>query len=88
MTGAVAAFLLAISPFMRVARCESGVNPRAVDATGHYYGAFQFDRQTWESTTGLPGVASDYSLIVQLEGAMTLQRSRGWKPWPACGLRA
>lgn len=76
------AFLLAIAPFMRVAQCESHLTNVTA---GPYYGYWQFDRRTWESTTGLPGVASDYSIVVQLEGAVTLQRERGWSPWPVCG---
>lgn len=84
MNAAAALFLAAIAPFMRVAHCESGMNPAAVDPSGSYYGAFQFNDRTWQATTGLPGHASDYSLIVQLEGAVTLQRERGWSPWPVC----
>ena len=35
---------------LRVARCESNLNPNAVNAAGSSYGLFQFIRSTWEST--------------------------------------
>lgn len=35
---------------LRVARCESGYNPRAVNAAGPYYGLFQFLMSTFKAT--------------------------------------
>ena len=35
---------------LRVGRCESNLNPRAVNAAGPYYGLFQFLRSTWATT--------------------------------------
>lgn len=35
---------------LRVARCESGLNPYAVDASGSYYGLFQFVPSTFAGT--------------------------------------
>lgn len=83
LSAIVLSFLAAIAPYTRVARCESGMT-NANTGNG-FYGYWQFDRHTWEATTGLPGVASDYSFIVQLEGAVVLHRERGWAPWPVCG---
>jgi hypothetical protein len=35
---------------VRVARCESGLDPCAVNRSGPYYGLFQFLKSTWRST--------------------------------------
>jgi hypothetical protein len=35
---------------LRVARCESNLDPRAVNQAGPYFGLFQFLRSTWAST--------------------------------------
>jgi hypothetical protein len=35
---------------LRVGRCESNLDPRAVNQTGPYFGLFQFLRSTWAST--------------------------------------
>jgi soluble lytic murein transglycosylase-like protein len=35
---------------LRVARCESGFNPRAVNGAGPYYGLFQFAMPTFRAT--------------------------------------
>lgn len=34
----------------RVARCESGLDPCAVNRSGPYYGLYQFLKSTWKST--------------------------------------
>jgi Transglycosylase SLT domain len=35
---------------VRVARCESGLDPCAVNRSGPYYGLFQFLKSTWRAT--------------------------------------
>jgi hypothetical protein len=35
---------------VRVGRCESNLDPRAVNQAGPYFGLFQFLRSTWAST--------------------------------------
>ena len=35
---------------LRVARCESNLDPYAVNRAGPYYGLFQFLKSTWKST--------------------------------------
>lgn len=35
---------------LRVGRCESNLDPRAVNAAGPYFGLFQFLRTTWAGT--------------------------------------
>lgn len=68
----------------KVAQCESGGNPRAVNPSGKYHGLFQFDRQTWRSVGGT-GVASQASAAEQLMRAKKLYSQRGASPWPECG---
>ena len=68
----------------KVAQCESGGNPRAVNPSGKYHGLFQFDRQTWRSVGG-SGVASQASAAEQLMRAKKLYAQRGASPWPVCG---
>jgi hypothetical protein len=67
----------------RIAQCESGGNPRAVSADGHYRGKYQFDRATWEAWggTGDPARASERT---QDRVALKLYRARGTAPWPNC----
>jgi resuscitation-promoting factor RpfB len=68
----------------KVAQCESGGNPRAVNPSGKYHGLFQFDRQTWRSVGGT-GLASQASAAEQLMRAKKLYSQRGASPWPECG---
>jgi peptidoglycan hydrolase-like protein with peptidoglycan-binding domain len=67
----------------RIARCESGGNPRAVSPDGRYRGKFQFDRATWRAWggTGDPAKAPE---SVQDRIALKLYRARGTAPWPNC----
>ncbi|HEU4947707.1 MAG TPA: transglycosylase family protein [Kribbella sp.] len=67
----------------KVAECESGGNPRAVNGAG-YYGLFQFDKQTWRSVGG-SGNPADASASEQLARAKALYAQRGAAPWPVCG---
>ena len=70
--------------FNRLAQCESGGNPRAVDPTGQYFGLYQFTRQTWASVGGR-GLPSDASPAEQTYRAELLFARDGWAPWPTCG---
>jgi hypothetical protein len=67
----------------RIAKCESGGNPRAVSPDGRYRGKYQFDRATWEAYggTGDPAKAPE---SVQDRIALKLYRARGTAPWPNC----
>lgn len=64
--------------------CESGGNYGAVDPSGTYKGAYQFDQQTWESVggSGNPAAASPAE---QDKRAAILYARRGAQPWPVCG---
>jgi Transglycosylase-like domain len=70
----------------RIARCESGGNPSAVDPTGTYRGKYQFDLQTWQSVggSGDPAVASEAEQDMR---AQRLYAQRGAAAWPVCGSR-
>lgn len=61
--------------------CEGGYN--SWNPAG-YYGAYQFDRQTW-GTVADPGKYGNASPAEQDEAAYRLYLRRGWSPWPACG---
>jgi hypothetical protein len=68
-----------------VARCESGLNPRAVSAGGGNHGLFQINnvhRGTFESVTGQPWSAV-YDADANTRFARWLYGQEGWGPW-AC----
>jgi hypothetical protein len=67
----------------RIAKCESGGNPRAVSPDGRYRGKFQFDRATWEAYGG-KGDPAKAPESVQDRIALKLYRARGTAPWPNC----
>jgi uncharacterized protein YabE (DUF348 family) len=64
----------------RLRSCEGSYTSN----TGNgYYGAYQFDRQTWGNYGGY-AVASDAPPGVQDEKAWLTYQRRGWQPWPSC----
>ncbi len=68
----------------RIARCESGGNPRAISANGLYRGKYQFLRSTWRSVGG-KGDPAKASEAEQDRRAAALYRREGATPWPVCG---
>lgn len=64
-------------------RCESGGNYQTNTGNG-FYGAYQFDLQTWQSVGGT-GLPSDAPPEEQDARARALYASRGAQPWPVCG---
>lgn len=64
--------------------CESSGNYGAVSADGLYRGAYQFDRQTWQSVGG-SGDPAAASAAEQDARASQLWSQRGSNPWPNCG---
>lgn len=61
--------------------CEGGYD--SWNPAGPYYGAYQFDQQTWNSVSDAPyGEASNAE---QDAAARALYERRGWSPWPHCG---
>ncbi len=65
--------------------CESGDN-YATNTGNGYYGAYQFDLQTWYGL-GFSGLPSNASPAVQDEAAQELQARSGWSPWPQCAAK-
>lgn len=68
----------------RLAKCESGGNPRAVSPTGKYRGLYQFSMTTWRSVGGT-GDPIDASAAEQTYRAQILYRRSGRGQWPVCG---
>jgi Transglycosylase-like domain/Putative peptidoglycan binding domain len=68
----------------RIAKCESGGNPRAISPGGQYRGKYQFSRETWRGLGGRgdPAKAPEW---LQDRMALKLYRLRGAAPWPTCG---
>jgi hypothetical protein len=68
---------------VRIARCESGGNPRAVSRDGRYRGKYQFLRSTWRALggTGDPAAAPEWR---QDQLALRLYRRSGTRPWANC----
>ncbi len=68
----------------KIAACESGGNPAAISAGGHYRGKYQFTRATWRwlGGTGDPAKAPE---ATQDAMAAKLLSLRGTTPWPVCG---
>jgi len=70
---------------IRVARCESGLNPRAVSPGGGNHGLFQINdvhQGTFQSVTGQPWSAV-YDAEANTRFAHWLWSQQGWSPW-AC----
>jgi Transglycosylase-like domain len=67
----------------RLRFCESG-GVYTTDAGNGFYGAYQFDLQTWRSMggTGLPSSAPYWEQDLR---AKALYQARGSQPWPICG---
>ncbi len=71
-------------PLAAIRACESGGDYGAVSAGGRYRGAYQFDRQTWQSVGG-SGDPAAASPAEQDARAAALRTQRGSNPWPNCG---
>lgn len=66
----------------RLRSCEGSYTSN----TGNgYYGAYQYDAQTWGGYKGY-AVASDAPPAVQDEKAWETYQRRGWQPWPSCSI--
>lgn len=78
----------------RLRACEAGGRYDAVNPSGKYRGAYQFDQTTWNSIARRhfpPAVGMDPARApswVQDHLARKLWRERGPRPWPECGPRA
>ena len=72
---------------IRVARCESSLNPKATSSRGTYLGLWQFSRSTWQAYGGQGSDPRAVNSYRQTQVAWTLYQDRGWGPWPTCGKR-
>lgn len=64
----------------RLRSCEGSYTSN----TGNgYYGAYQYDKQTWGNFKGYPHAAAAPP-NVQDEKAWITYQARGWSPWPSC----
>lgn len=68
-----------------IGACESGGDPTAVDASGTYFGKYQFDLGTWASVGG-SGNPAEASEAEQDYRASLLYSRAGSSPWPVCGV--
>lgn len=64
-----------------VMMCESKGNPTAENSSSSASGLWQFLDGTWESVTGTPAPASQYSAETQTAAAAKLRNSSGWGQW-------
>jgi len=62
--------------------CESS-NDYGIDTGNGYYGAYQFDAQTWW-WLGYEGMPNQASPEVQDRAAMDLYNYSNWDSWPSC----
>ena len=60
--------------------CESGGNVQVVDASGTYWGKYQFDYQTWVAHGGAPGAYGNASEVEQDRVAANVT----YDAWPNC----
>ena len=70
---------------IRVADCESSLNPKATSPGGTYLGLWQFSRATWNAYDGPGNDPRDVSAYRQTLVAWRLFEDQGWAPWPSCG---
>lgn len=64
---------------VRIAQCESGLNPSAVNPAG-YYGLFQFSKSTW----GAYGSGDIFDPAAQSEATAKMLAAGGAGHWPHC----
>ena len=69
--------------WVRLRFCESG-GVYSIDTGNGFYGAYQFDLQTW-GTVGGTGRPSEAPYWEQDLRAKALFQTRGSQPWPVCG---
>lgn len=70
----------------RLASCESGMNPRAYNPKGPFYGAFQFLMSTWRNLGGT-GDPRDHSYAEQKAIAAKIPVSSWHNQFPHCSRR-
>lgn len=67
---------------LRIAKCESGLNPLAKNPNSSAKGIFQFIDGTWSSVSRIRGIsASVLDAEANIDNAMWLAKKEGWKHW-------
>lgn len=70
---------------VRIADCESSLNPRAVNHAGGWHGLFQiserYHRSAFERVTGVSWEDGIYVAYYNAQYARDLQQRQGWGPW-------
>ena len=85
--------VLSDEELLRLRMCESTDNYQAVNPSGKYRGAYQFDQPTWDGVAErhFPWLVGLDPITVEpwWQDAMTraLWSERGRQPWPQCGLK-
>ena len=85
--------VLSDEELLRLRMCESTDNYQAVNPSGKYRGAYQFDQPTWDGVAErhFPWLVGLDPIDVEpwWQDAMTraLWSERGRQPWPQCGLK-
>ena len=70
--------------FLKIAECESQLNPKAKNPTSTASGIFQFLKSTWDKTImELGRELSVFNPVHKTEAAAYLFKKEGTKPWLA-----
>lgn len=69
---------------IRVADCESGLNPAAASPSESNLGLWQMQRQTWRDYGGAGDDPRDATAYQQTVVAYRLFEQRGFSPWGGC----
>lgn len=71
---------------LTVAKCESNLDPGAVNPRGPYVGLFQHAQVAWEKRAADAGWAgaSPYDPVANTAVAAYLVYQDGWWHWPSC----
>ncbi len=85
LSGAAGGATIVPSPaaWAALRNCESG-GDYAINTGNGFYGAYQFNLQTWWGL-GYSGLPSSAPPSVQDQAALRLWEQRGAEPWPVCG---
>lgn len=67
----------------QLAKCESSMNPQAINPSGKYMGLFQFSQDSWEFV-GMTGTPIEATVQEQYAAARVLKAIQGWNAWPQC----
>jgi len=67
---------------LKVAKCESSLNPKAASKTSTARGLFQITKETWEANTN-ESFDKAFDPSINIAVAKHIYDKRGWTPWKA-----